>query len=334
VSGFLGHFYREQIMNKYLLSAVSILLMIISLPSNAQTAIDTFLNNQPIIDVHIHVTKGYPDNKDYNQLNSDIDLAKIEWMGTRFDQNNIVLALGGGPMKYAKLWQQQDPRHWVGPRLPCNTIREQDEPCDSELPDLKQLERLYKNGTFKYLGETAFNSMGIDPADPRFDPYWELAQKYQIPIGFHADAGPYKRNMKETPNFNENYGNPLTLLPVLKKYPNLKIYLMHYPGKYFQENLTLMKKYKQIYCEITAVSMFAPKKVWEPRVKRLYKEGLGDRLMFGSDYVGTIRKNIEIVYGLDWLTDQQKRNVFYNNAAKFLNLSETEISKHHLLVSK
>jgi hypothetical protein len=140
--------------------------------------------------------------------------------------------------------------------------------------------------------------------------------------------------MKETPNFNENYGNPLTLLPVLKKYPNLKIYLMHYPGKYFQENLTLMKKYKQIYCEITAVSMFAPKKVWEPRVKRLYKEGLGDRLMFGSDYVGTIRKNIEIVYGLDWLTDQQKRNVFYNNAAKFLNLSETEISKHHLLVSK
>jgi hypothetical protein len=298
----------------------------------AQDKIDVFLKNQPIIDVHIHITKGYADNEDYNKINSDIDIAKIEWMGQRFDQNNIVLALGGGPMKYAKLWQQLDKRHWSGPKFPCNPLKIQDEPCDSEMPDLKELEELFKNKTFRSLGETSFHSMGILPTEERFDNYWKLAEKYQIPIGFHADAGPYKRDMAQTPNWNEAYGNPLLLLPILKKYPKLKIYLMHYPGRYFNECIEVMKQYDQIYCEITAVSMFAPKERWEPRVKKLFEEGLGNRLMFGSDYVGTIRKNIEIIYNLDWLSDNQKRDVYYNNAAKFLKLTDLEIKTHHKMV--
>ena len=67
-------------------------------------------------------------------------------------------------------------------------------------------------------------------------------------------------------------------------------------------------------------------------MKKLYDEGLGDRLMFGSDYVGTIRKNIEIIYNLDWLSDEQKRDVYYDNAAKFLNLTKSEIKEHHKMV--
>ena len=295
--------------------------------------IDAFLKNQPIIDVHIHITKGYADNEAYNKMNPNIDLAKLEWMGQQFDKNNIVLALGGGPIKYAKLWQAKDKRHWSGTRLPCNKLEEQDQPCENELPNLIKLEDMFKNGTFKYMGETAFHSMGIHPADSRFDPYWALAEKYQIPVGFHADKGPFKRHMEETPNWNEAYGDPLLLLPILEKYPNLKIYLMHYPGSYFKECLEVMKKYPQVYCEITAVSMFAPKAMWEPRVKMLFDEGLGNRLMFGSDYTGTIRDNIEIIYNIDWLTEAQKRDIYYNNAARFLGLSELEIKTHHELVN-
>lgn len=318
---------------KSIVSKLIVLSLVLATSSVvAQDNIDNFLKNQPIIDVHIHITKGYEDNEDYNKINPDIDIAKIEWMGQRFDQNNIVLALGGGPMKYAKLWQQMDKRHWSGPRFPCNPLHEQDEPCSQEMPDIKELDSLYKNGTFKYLGETSFHSMGILPTEQRFDEYWKLAEKYQIPIGFHADAGPYKRDMTQTPNWNEEYGNPLLLLPVLEKYPNLKIYLMHYPGRYYKECIEVMKKYPQIYCEISAVSMFALKERWEPRVKKLFDEGLGNRLMFGSDYVGTIRKNIEIIYNIEWLTDPQKRDIYYNNAARFLNLSESEIKEHHKVV--
>ena len=318
-------------MKKEILLLASFFILTIS-QIISQENIDKFLKNQPIIDVHIHITKGYSDNKEYNKVNTNIDIAKIEWMRGRLDQNNIVLALGGGPVKYAKLWYEFDNRYWSGPRFPCNPLKIQDEPCDSEMPDIVELESLFKNRTFRSLGETAFHSMGILPTEKRFDNYWKLAEKYQIPIGFHADAGPFKRDMAQTPNWNEAYGNPLLLLPILEKYPKLKIYLMHYPGRYYNECIEVMKKYDQIYCEMTAVTMFAPKERWEPRIKKLFDEGLGDRLMFGSDYVGTIRKNIEIVYYLDWLTEEQKKDIYYNNAAMFLELSKEEIKQHFQMV--
>ena len=31
---------------------------------------------------------------------------------------------------------------------------------------------------------------------------------------------------------------------------------------------------------------------------------------------------------MDWLTKKEKRDIYYNNAARFLNLSESEIKKH------
>jgi hypothetical protein len=54
-----------------------------------QKQIDDFLKNQPIIAIHIHITKGYLKNEDYNTLNPDKDLVKIEWMPHRF--NKITL---------------------------------------------------------------------------------------------------------------------------------------------------------------------------------------------------------------------------------------------------
>jgi len=51
--------------------------------------------------------------------------------------------------------------------------------------------------------------------------------------------------------------------------------------------------------------------------------------MFGHDFTGTIRENIEVIYGIDWLSEDQKRDILYNNAARFLKLSDQEINRHH-----
>ena len=47
-----------------------------------QKALNTFLKDQPIIDVHLHITKGYSDNELYNNLDTDINLAKVKWMSS------------------------------------------------------------------------------------------------------------------------------------------------------------------------------------------------------------------------------------------------------------
>jgi predicted TIM-barrel fold metal-dependent hydrolase len=47
--------------------------------------------------------------------------------------------------------------------------------------------------------------------------------------------------------------------------------------------------------------------------------------MFGSDQMTwpyAIGKSIEFLNSLDFLTEQDKEDIFYNNAAKFLGLAE------------
>lgn len=296
----------------------------------AQDNIDDFLKDQPIIDMHFHITKGYEDNEVYNKRKADIDSAKIDWIIEDYKNNNVVLALGGGTLKYAKMYVETDSLFWGGLVFPCMKTVEQDEPCDKEFFNEFELREIYKTGKFKNLGESMFNYYGISPTDKRLEAYWKIAEEFNVPIGIHADIGPRpeKVNKEERPNYNPIFANPELLKPILEKHPTLKIYLLHYGGGYSEQALELMKLYPQIYCEISAVSLFAPKKVWEPNVRKLFNEGLGDRLMFASDYFGTVRKHIEIIYNIDWLTEKQKRDIYYNNAARFLNLTESEIEEH------
>ena len=296
----------------------------------AQNNIDEFLKNQPIIDMHFHITKGYADNEIYNQRKVDIDSARIDWIIEDYNKNNVVLALGGGTLKYAKMYVETDSLFWGGLVFPCMKTVEQDKPCDKEFFNELELREIYKTGKLKILGESMFNYYGIPPTDKRLEPYWKIAEEFNIPIGIHADIGPppERVNNEERPNYNPAFANPELLKPILEKHPNLKIYLLHYGGGYSEQAIELMKLYPQIYCEVSAVSLFMPKEVWEPNVKKLFSEGLGNRLMFSSDYFGTVRKHIEIIYNMEWLTEKEKRDIYYNNAARFLNLSESEIKEH------
>jgi predicted TIM-barrel fold metal-dependent hydrolase len=54
--------------------------------------------------------------------------------------------------------------------------------------------------------------------------------------------------------------------------------------------------------------------------------------MFGSDQMvwpEVIERSIAVIEEASFLSEEQKRDIFYNNAARFLRLSEEEIAKHH-----
>lgn len=296
----------------------------------AQEPLEQFLQNQPIIDMHFHITKGYEDNEQYNNMHHNIDRAKLIWVIENFDENNVVLVVGGGNLKYATMYAEADERIWAGLIFPCRITVEQDKPCIKEFLNENELREIYQTTKLRSMGESLYNYYGIPPTDERLAPYWKVAAEFNLPIGVHSDSGPPVEKYKaENPNYNPDYANPELLNPILEKYPHLKIYLMHYGNKYSDQAIQLMKEYPQIYCEMSAVSMFLPKPVWESNIKKLYEAGLGDRLMFASDYFGTIEKNLEIIYNIDWLTDNQKRDIYYNNAARFLGLSPNEVNNHY-----
>ena len=66
--------------------------------------------------------------------------------------------------------------------------------------------------------------------------------------------------------------------------------------------------------------------------RRVVEAGFGKRVMFGSDQMvwpGVIERGIEAIESAPFLTKARERDILYNNAARFLRLSDEEIARHH-----
>jgi predicted TIM-barrel fold metal-dependent hydrolase len=60
--------------------------------------------------------------------------------------------------------------------------------------------------------------------------------------------------------------------------------------------------------------------------------GFGKRIMFGSDQMvwpQTIEVAVDSITQAPFLSEAQKRDILYNNAARFLRLAPEQIAKHH-----
>ena len=177
------------------------------------------------------------------------------------------------------------------------------------------------------MGEVTNQYHGIGVDDPRMDPYYQLAQEMDFPIGIHMGSGAPGSPMTITPEYEAHLSNPLQLEKVLKKYPHLRVYIMHYGEPFIDELIALLYHYPQVYVDIGGIQLTYPKEYfYEYHLKKMVAAGFGKRVMFGSDamvWPELIGKAIEIIEEADFLTYQQKRDIFYNNAARFLRLDTT-----------
>ncbi|MDQ3169262.1 MAG: amidohydrolase [Acidobacteriota bacterium] len=67
-------------------------------------------------------------------------------------------------------------------------------------------------------------------------------------------------------------------------------------------------------------------------LRGIVEAGYADRVMFGSDQIiwpGLIEAAIKSIEEAPFLMAEQKRDIFYNNAARFLRLTDEEIARHH-----
>jgi predicted TIM-barrel fold metal-dependent hydrolase len=73
-----------------------------------------------------------------------------------------------------------------------------------------------------------------------------------------------------------------------------------------------------------------PRKQFHEHLRRLVEAGFGKRIMFGSDamiWPGTIDVAIQAIESAGFLSDEQKRDLFFANAARFLRLKDAEIAR-------
>ena len=75
--------------------------------------------------------------------------------------------------------------------------------------------------------------------------------------------------------------------------------------------------------DIAVIDWYIPRKEFYFYLKRLVEAGFSNRIMFGSDQMQwpqSIGAAIETIESADFLTKQQKRDIFYNNAVRFFRL--------------
>ena len=185
-----------------------------------------------------------------------------------------------------------------------------------------------------FLGEMGLQYDGLSPSDPKMFKYYELAQELDVPVGIHTGMSAPETPLRGSPKFRLSLGNPYLLEDLLVRFPRLRIWAMHAGGQYFNEMVTMMKMYPQLYVDVSPFTWLdAGNAELLDRFLRLAKEqGMLDRVMFGSDQMRwpeAIEMAAQRVKSIDYLDEQEKAGILYDNAARFLRLSKGEIANHY-----
>lgn len=193
--------------------------------------------------------------------------------------------------------------------------------------DTLVFKKLIESGELKVFGEIGAVYAGYTLSDPKFEPYVSICERYNIPVAIHTGGGPPGITYQCCPKFRLYLGDPFTIEDVLAKHPKLKIYMMHSGEVFYEHALRLMLQYPQLYSGLGAILWIheQPMDYAENFLRKAKSYGLIDRIMYGSDQMvwpHGIESSIKKLNSYEFLTEEDKRKIFYENAVKFLELDK------------
>ena len=188
---------------------------------------------------------------------------------------------------------------------------------------LDELRKDFTSGGFKVMGEIGLQYEGLSPSDMSVDSYFALAEELDIPVAIHMGTGGSGRANVIMPKFRGSKGDPLLLEELLARHPKLRVQVMHAGYPMIDNMLTLLQANSHVYVDVAGLIWSYPIKEVNRYIERLVDAGFEDRVMFGTDQLiwpKLMDYSIGIIQSADYLTPQQKRDILYNNAARFLRL--------------
>ena len=291
-------------------------------------------SNLPIIDIHLHAYMGIPPNlkaswagePNAQELISPENAEKhFQLVLEEMKRNNIKLGLTSSTsLEALETWRNAQPELFITGIQTNNNGR----PIVS--PD--SLKLLFVEDRIDVLGELGLQYHGLAPDDPMMEPYYKVAEENSIPVCLHTGLGPPGGPHSFAPEFRTTLGRPSLFEPVLVKHPRLKAFIAHAGYPYISETIAMMYIYPELHADIGVLAWALPKAAFYSTLKQLMDAGFGKRIMFGSDQMiwpGAISISVEIVKEAPFLSEDEKRDILYNNAARFVELSEETIAKHH-----
>lgn len=275
----------------------------------------------PIIDMHMHadlpphdVPPGEPaicrpDPCEGEGAATASHAETLEKTLEAMDRHNIVRAfLSGVDPAIVRQWVTAAPGRFIAAPFILHPGK----------PGLKTLERELEAGRLQGIGEIATQLTGFAPNDPALKGYFELAEKHDVPVLIHtAGIGPY------LPGFRVAAGSPLLLEDVLLRHPKLRLFVENAGYPYRDQMIAMMSQYPQLHADVSTITWVIPRAAFYDYLEAFVRAGLAKRVMFGSDQMRwpqKIGEGIEAIQEAPFLRDEQKRDILYENAARFLRL--------------
>lgn len=334
------HTRDVEVMTMRLAAGLTLLLLgSIAQPANAQnsqggvdpqTSVSSY--GGPIIDMHLHAYTpetfwGPTRLRLTGELSPASAAEHVEQTLEAMERHGVVLGVvSGEPLAAAEAMKNRAPdRLLVG-------ISAGDPVEDL---NIEEFVAWVREGRLEVFAEVGAQYAGYSPSDPAFSPYWSVAEAHGIPVGIHTGESFPGTPYRCCPRFRVQLGDPLLLEDMLVAHPDLKVFVMHAGGFFYERALQLMSMYPQVYAEVGVLGHSAGHRnagTLERFLERAKDFGMLDRVMFGSDQMvwpNAIGISIEAIQSLDFLTMEEKAGIFYHNAARFLGLSEDDIARHH-----
>ena len=282
----------------------------------------------PIIDMHVHAIAANGEKDYYGNPSPVDDEEMFQETYEQFRKWNVVKAVVSGSLEYVDMWKSKD----VDNRIIRGIAMFSPEIDFPHLPpglggiEIGRFEELVKNRKIQVFGELGPIYAGTTLCDPGFQPYLEICERYDIPVCVHTgDMAPNAHSW--APKARLSLGDPYLIEDVLLRYPKLRVYLAHAGIEWHDHTLSLLNVHPNLYTDVSCLLWIDPlcKRIGREFLAKAKEDGNLDQVMFGSDNVlwpHGIEMSIEYLNSLEFLSEQEKRDILYNNAARFLRLSE------------
>lgn len=272
-----------------------------------------------IIDAHIHLSN-IESFKETAKSLSKVDYS-TDGVQSEMKDANIVLAIGMGVTETPHMgfpdYKAQTPMGLdLGDILPPNIVY-----CAGVNPykldsfSIRELEReIHKDhvvGIKIYLGYYPFYAY-----DKVYNPVYELAEKYNLPVVFHTGDTYSERGLLK-------YYHPLAIDEVAVKYRNIRFMMAHFGDPWTLTGAEILYKNRNVYADLSGLVVGARAEL-EKAQEGIFLQHLRhalvyansyDKLLFGTDWpLAPFQPYIEFIQNL--IPSEYHEDVFYNTALK------------------
>ncbi len=228
-----------------------------------------------------------------------------------------VIGVTSGPPEYVDRWREAAPDRIIPGLL-----------LGADSHSIAELRRRIEDGKLEVIGEVTSQYQGIAPDDPAMEPIFALAEELDVPVSLHMGPGPpgtpYVTGGSAA--YRARLSNPLLLEEVLVRHPRLRVSVAHAGWPMLDEMIHLMWTHPQVYVDVGVIDWALPRAEFYHYLRRLVEAGFGKRVMFGSDQMlwpEALEIAIASIEDAPFLDEQQRRDILYRNAARFLHLPGT-----------